>query len=233
MGYVTGCFTLFPLPSGIPGFGELGELLLASVKAEMQPVEEELPEIPVLTIGGVDAGPALAADVPIHPFFTGEGKAVRGYGRPRAGNYDPAVALVMHYNVDSLTPPKIEFIGAQAAALKLDLIHLLDTRVSASAWPSVKAKLTSAFAGTNMKWLFRFFEGGMGGPGKARCTIGGQIICFTNRLSAVTCEPVVKLGAAVCIKFNLNKIQYASIGTYWPCPNNEAGSFQAHIEAVI
>jgi len=138
----------------------------------------------------------------------------------------------MHYNVDALTDPKITFVGKQAAALRLDLIHLLDVRVSAAAWPSVKAKLTAAFGGTKMKWLFHFFEGGMGGQLESRCTIGGQIVCHTNRLSKVTCEPVVKLGAAVCLMFNLNKIQYASVGTYWPCPNNEGGSFQSLIEAA-
>jgi len=33
------------------------------------------------------------------------------------------------------------------------------------------------------------------------------------------------------LQFNLNKIQYASVGTYWPCLNKEGGSFQSLIEA--
>jgi hypothetical protein len=138
----------------------------------------------------------------------------------------------MHYNVDGITDEKITFIGKQAGFLKLDLIHLVDTRVSTLMWPSVQGKLIAAMAGTKMKWLFKFVEGGMGGPSADRCTIGGQIVCYTNRLSRVTVEPVVKLGAAVCLLFNLNKIQYASIGTYWPCPNNEGGSFQSLLESA-
>jgi len=171
-------------------------------------------------------------DKVIHPFFSMAPRAPRARPTQHAGSFDPAVALVIHYNVDGITDEKITFIGSQANALKLDLIHLLDTRVSSVMWPSVKAKLTAAFAGSNMKWLFKFVEGGMTGPRGDRCTIGGQIVCYTNRLSRVTCEPVVKLGAAVCLLFNLNKIQYASIGTYWPCPNNEAGSFQSLLETA-
>ena len=62
--------------------------------------------------------------------------------------------------------------------------------------------------------------------------MGGQIIGYTNRLSKVTCDETVKLGAAVCLNFNLNKAQYASIGTYWPCMNKEEGSFQRLIEGA-
>ena len=221
MGLVDGCFVLFPLPSGVPSFCELGERFLASVKSEHE-VEAPVPEL----------APKEQAPVPpllAHPFFTGACKGTRG-PRVCAGNYDPSLALVLHYNVDKLTDPKIEFVGLQARALRLDLIHLLDTRVTATEWPAVKAKLTMALVGTNVKWLFHFFEGGMDGAGSGRCTVGGQIVCRTNRLTKVTCEPVVKLGAAVCIKFNLNKIQYASVGTYWPCANNDEGSFQSLIE---
>ena len=81
-----------------------------------------------------------------------------------------------------------------------------------------------------MKWSFFFVEGG--GRLVNKCSIGGQIIAYTNRLTKVTCEEVVKLGAAACISFNLNKAKYASLGTYWPCLNKEEGSFKHQLESV-
>ena len=72
-------------------------------------------------------------------------------------------------------------------------------------------------------------SGGSDGSPGSKCTIGGQIVAYTNRLTRVSCDSVIKLGSAVALKYNIGKIQYVSIGTYWPCSNVSEGSFQSHI----
>ena len=81
-----------------------------------------------------------------------------------------------------------------------------------------------------MLWKFFFYEGAIDGSCDPRCTVGGQIVGYTNRLKKVSCDEIVKLGGAVGLKFNIGKTQYASIGTYWAHPNTATGSFQSHLE---
>ena len=97
MGHVEGCFVPFPIPAGIPSFGELGEQLLMAVKAEYE-VEVMVPAME----GSPPVVAPLEAQPPrTHPFFLGEqGKAGRGRKPSVAGGYDPAVALVMHFFVE-------------------------------------------------------------------------------------------------------------------------------------
>jgi len=146
---------------------------LESVRAEFGvplPVtrQAEPPEIGVDALFLIFCGPA---DPPKVRYLGGKG-------------FDPNTAVVMHYNVDALTLEKMVFVGGQAAALHIDLIHLVDVRVTALQWPGVKKNLTAALAGTRMHWSFLFYEGG--GRLPKQCSIGGQIIAYTNRLSKVT-----------------------------------------------
>ena len=76
-----------------------------------------------------------------------------------------------------------------------------------------------------MLWQFFHVAGGTSDAHGRRCTIGGQIVAYTNRLTRVSCDNIVKLGGAVGLKFNIGKIQYVSMGTYWPCHNDGKGLF--------
>jgi len=215
-------FYPFILPGGIPSLAVLSASLFAAARADLLDAGEQdglAPE--VASVEG--ALPELYPIFRPHP----PADKVRYLGGP---GFDPHKAVIFHYNVDKLTDDKITLVGAQAAALHIDLFHLLDTRVTAAEWPSVKARLSRALAGSRMKWMFYFCEGASRRSGKA--SVGGQIIGYTNRLTGVKCEEVVKLGAAICVSFNLSKSRYASIGTYWPCLNKEEGSFMSHLESA-
>jgi hypothetical protein len=215
-------FYPFLLPSGIPSLTGLSASLLAAARAELLGSGEQdsvAPEVEVVEDSSREMYPIFRPCPPADK--------VRFLGGP---GFDPHKAVIFHYNVDKLTDDKITLVGAQAASLHIDLFHLLDTRVTAAEWPSVKARLSRALAGSRMKWMFFFFEGASRRTGKA--SVGGQIIGYTNRLTCVKCEEVVKLGAAVCVSFNLSKSRYASIGTYWPCLNKEEGSFMSHLESA-
>ena len=201
---------------------ELSASLLAAARAELLGGEDQAeltPEALRVDTAPTEPYPLFRTHPPV--------STVRYLGGP---GFDPHKAVVLHYNVDKLTDDKITLVGAQAASLHIDLFHLLDTRVTASEWPGVKAKLIKALAGTRMKWLFHFSEGASRRTGEA--SVGGQIIGYTNRLTGVKCEELVKLGAANCVSFNLSKSRYTSIGTYWPCLNKEEGSFMSHLETA-
>jgi len=114
-------------------------------------------------------------------------------------------------------------------SLKLDYFHLLDVRVPSHAWGGVKNQLLNALSPSNMKWDFFYVEGGVGGASGRQCTVGGQIVAYTNRLTQVKCENIIKLGGAVGLQFNVGSTQFVSVSTYWPCRNDSPGSFQSLI----
>ena len=89
---------------------------------------------------------------------------------------------------------------------------------------SVLHEFKRLLGATQRVWAFDFVEGGTDPLTKA-CRVGGQIIMYTSRLTQARVAPIVKLGAAQGLSFNIGKTQYLSIGTYWPCHNDAPGSF--------
>jgi hypothetical protein len=84
-GHVTGCFVPFLTPSGIPGFGELGERLLSAVKADREVETVHAPPGELEVVAEIETPvtlpPAVVAEVVgrVHPFFT---TAPRAFPRP-------------------------------------------------------------------------------------------------------------------------------------------------------
>jgi len=144
---------------------------------------------------------------------------------------DPHVLSIMHYNVGTLTDAKMRFVCEQTHVLGLDIVHLLDVGISWARWPGVLRELKRLLGVTHRAWAFGFAEGGVDKVLKS-CRIGGQVVMYTNRLTKTSCFPIIKLGAAMGLSFNVGKSQFLSVGTYWPCANTAAGSFQSHIEKV-
>ena len=88
---------------------------MASIKAD-----RELEEVPAAHVA---VGEQVDLDKVIHPFFSVAPRAPRARQAQHAGAFDPAVALVVHYNVDGITDEKIVFVGSQANSLKLSARH--------------------------------------------------------------------------------------------------------------
>jgi len=122
-------FHPFPLPGGVPKLGSLTDQLCSAIRAEYNLVELAVPEV---------EPPSGPPGTELFSLFVGKPNPpqVRHLGGP---GFDPCKAVVMHYNVDALTDVKIDLIGLQAAAMNLDLFHLVDVRVSAKRWPGVQA----------------------------------------------------------------------------------------------